>query len=130
MTARQPVLFLGHGSPMNAIEDNAWSRAWAALGAELPRPKAVLMISAHWETRGASAVSASERPETIHDFGGFPQALFDVRYDAPGDPALAGGWPNSCRPIRWCSTRPGAWTTAPGACCGRCIPTPTCRWCS
>ncbi|HWU13488.1 MAG TPA: 4,5-DOPA dioxygenase extradiol, partial [Caulobacter sp.] len=62
MTARLPVLFLGHGSPMNAIEDNAWSRAWAALGAELPRPKAVLMVSAHWETRGASAVSAAERP--------------------------------------------------------------------
>ena len=89
MTARLPVLFLGHGSPMNAIADNDWSRAWAQLGADLPRPKAVLMISAHWETMGASAVSAAENPETIHDFGGFPQALFDVRYDAPGDPALA-----------------------------------------
>jgi 4,5-DOPA dioxygenase extradiol len=74
---------------MNAIEDNAWSRAWAALGAELPRPKAVLMVSAHWETRGASAVSASDRPETIHDFGGFPQALFEIHYDAPGAPAIA-----------------------------------------
>jgi 4,5-DOPA dioxygenase extradiol len=84
-----PVLFLGHGSPMNAIEDNAWSRDWRRLGDTLPRPKAVLMVSAHWETRGASAVSASIAPETIHDFGGFPQALFDVRYNAPGDPALA-----------------------------------------
>jgi 4,5-DOPA dioxygenase extradiol len=84
-----PVLFVGHGSPMNAIEDNAWNRDWRRLGDELPRPKAVLMISAHWETRGASAVSASTAPETIHDFGGFPQALFDVQYRAPGDPALA-----------------------------------------
>lgn len=87
--SRTPVLFLGHGSPMNAIEDNAWSRDWARLGRELPRPRAILMVSAHWETRGASAVSASPAPETIHDFGGFPQALFDVQYRAPGDPALA-----------------------------------------
>ena len=83
-----PVLFLGHGSPMNAIEDNAWSRGWREAGERLPRPRAVLMVSAHWETRGV-AVTAAEAPETIHDFGGFPQALFDVRYRAPGDPALA-----------------------------------------
>ncbi len=88
MTARLPVLFLGHGSPMNAIEDNAWSRAWAALGAELPRPRAVLMISAHWETRGQRR-QRGRASATIHDFGGFPQALFDVHYHAPGDPALA-----------------------------------------
>ncbi|HRD28900.1 MAG TPA: 4,5-DOPA dioxygenase extradiol [Caulobacter sp.] len=84
-----PVLFLGHGSPMNAIEDNPWRRGWAELAARLPRPSAVLCVSAHWETHGAAAVSAAEWPATIHDFGGFPQALFDVQYRAPGDPALA-----------------------------------------
>lgn len=83
-----PVLFLGHGSPMNAIEDNPWSRAWRDLGARLPRPRAVLCVSAHWETPGPW-LTGSDLPPTIHDFGGFPQALFDVRYPAPGDSALA-----------------------------------------
>ena len=85
---RMPVLFLGHGSPMNAIEDNAFHRAWRALGPRLPRPRAVLCVSAHWETRGVY-VTAAAQPETIHDFYGFPQALYDVQYRAPGDPALA-----------------------------------------
>ena len=86
--ARMPALFIGHGSPMNALERNRYTEVWRTLGAALPRPKAVLCISAHWLTRGL-AVTAMPNPRTIHDFGGFPQALFDMRYPAPGNAALA-----------------------------------------
>ena len=83
-----PVLFVGHGSPMNGIEDTEFSRRWTKLASEIPLPTAVLVVSAHWFTRG-TRITAMNAPKTIHDFGGFPQALFDVQYPAPGQPALA-----------------------------------------
>ncbi|WP_374670170.1 4,5-DOPA dioxygenase extradiol [Flavobacterium sp. NRK F7] len=85
---KMPVLFIGHGSPMNAIEDNEFSKRWQQMGQEIPKPKAVIVVSAHWLTQG-TAITAMSQPKTIHDFGGFPQALFDVQYPAPGDPNLA-----------------------------------------
>lgn len=82
-TELMPALFVGHGSPMNAIEDNVFSRGMKAIAKEITKPKAILMVSAHWETNG-TFVTAQDHPPTIHDFGGFPQALFDVQYPAPG----------------------------------------------
>jgi len=85
---RMPVLFVGHGSPMNAIEDNVWSRGFRDLARALPRPKAILAVSAHWYVEG-TFTTGDERPETVHDFGGFPEDLYHVQYPAPGDPDLA-----------------------------------------
>lgn len=107
-----PVLFVGHGSPMNAIEPNRYRQSWERLGSELPRPDSILCISAHWQTRGTK-VTLANPPRTIHDFGGFPRALHEMRYPAPGDPVtaqrVADAIPGASGDMQW-GLDHGAWS--------------------
>ena len=113
-STEMPVLFVGHGNPMNTLQQNAYTAGWAALGARIPRPKAVLAISAHWYVP-ETAVTAMPAPRTIHDFGGFPPELYQISYPAPGDPTLAGRVQSLLAPLsvrrdqQW-GLDHGAWT--------------------
>ena len=120
-----PVLFVGHGSPMNAIDDNEWSRGFQKLGRMLPEPKAILSISAHWYVAG-TFVTGDEHPRTIHDFGGFPADLYEQRYPAPGNVDLAKRISKLSAGALRCG-RTGGSTMVPGRSSSTCARTPTCR---
>jgi hypothetical protein len=113
---RMPALFFGHGNPMNALLENAYTQQWAAIGSALPKPKAILVISAHWYIQDA-AVTVSTAPRTIHDFGGFPRELYNVQYPAPGDPELRRAYRKCLRPLRCGSISNGGLITGLGRCC-------------
>lgn len=96
---KMPAIFFGHGNPLNALQKNVYTRGWDMIGKSIPTPRAIVSISAHWYTRGTHVTSMSP-PRTIHDFGGFPRALYEVQYPAPGDPMLAQQLRKLLRPVQ------------------------------